>query len=185
MRELTTKLSGPRLFELDRFGDERGTFMEAWHDDRLRGAGHHRPLGPGQPLDLAPWCACAGFTSRWIRDRRSSSAWRWAAPSMWSSTSGALPADSGVGRLSSSCAEAPRVLYVPPGFAHGFCALEDDTHLLYKVSALLRSRPASVELAWDDPDVGVDVAGRATRCSPRGIGLLPALRELEASGDLP
>jgi len=43
-------------------------------------------------------------------------------------------------------------LYVPPGFAHGFCTLEPDTVVAYKVSA-----PFAPELdrclAWDDPDL--------------------------------
>lgn len=29
-----------------------------------------------------------------------------------------------------------KILWAPPGFAHGFLALEDDTHLLYKNTAL-------------------------------------------------
>ena len=45
-------------------------------------------------------------------------------------------------------------LYVPPGFAHGFCTLEPDTAVAYKVSA-----PFAPELdrclAWDDPDLGL------------------------------
>lgn len=51
--------------------------------------------------------------------------------------------------------ENHRTLWVPPGFAHGFCALEDGTDLLYKVT-----RPyapaAEGGLRYDDPGLGID-----------------------------
>ncbi len=52
-------------------------------------------------------------------------------------------------------AENGRMLYVPPGFAHGFCVLSEWADLLYKVSA-----PYSPEhesgIAWDDPAINVE-----------------------------
>jgi dTDP-4-dehydrorhamnose 3,5-epimerase len=55
-------------------------------------------------------------------------------------------------------------LYVPAGFAHGFCTLTENTEVLYKVSA--EYGPAEEGgLLWNDPDIGIAwpiSAGEAT-----------------------
>lgn len=45
-------------------------------------------------------------------------------------------------------------LWVPPGFAHGFCSLEPDTVICYKVTGYY-SAECDKGLAWDDPAIGV------------------------------
>jgi len=45
-----------------------------------------------------------------------------------------------------------RQLYVPKGFAHGFCTLTANAHVIYKVDALY-SREDDRGLAWNDEDV--------------------------------
>ncbi len=52
-------------------------------------------------------------------------------------------------------AESFRQLYVPIGFAHGFCVLSDVADVEYKCSAPY-DPPAERGLAWDDPDVGIE-----------------------------
>ncbi len=48
-----------------------------------------------------------------------------------------------------------RMLYVPPGFAHGFLTLEDETELYYQISKA--SHPASERgVRWDDPAFGIE-----------------------------
>jgi dTDP-4-dehydrorhamnose 3,5-epimerase len=46
-------------------------------------------------------------------------------------------------------------LYVPAGFAHGFCTLEPDTEVLYKVSEFY-SQPHDKGLLWCDPDLKIN-----------------------------
>ncbi len=51
--------------------------------------------------------------------------------------------------------ERMRVLYVPVGFAHGFCVLSEIADVLYKQTAYY---DPAVErgIAWDDPEIGIE-----------------------------
>jgi dTDP-4-dehydrorhamnose 3,5-epimerase len=51
-------------------------------------------------------------------------------------------------------AENFKQTFVPVGFAHGFCTLERDTQVLYKVSNY-HAHGHECGLAWDDPALGI------------------------------
>ena len=46
------------------------------------------------------------------------------------------------------------MLYIPPGFAHGFAALSEDVHLLYKCTHEYDPQ-ADAGIRWDDPEIAV------------------------------
>ena len=77
-------------------------------------------------------------------------------------------------------------LYVPAGFAHGFCVVEPDTEVLYKTSAYYAPE-TDHGLLWNDPALAIDwpVAPADVRLSARDhthpiLAALPAYFEWAA-----
>jgi len=68
---------------------------------------------------------------------------------------------------------------MPEGFAHGFCTLEDDTVVLYKVTRYY-STSHERGLRWNDPALGIDwgVSGSEALLNPRDHEF-PLLSELQ------
>ena len=46
-------------------------------------------------------------------------------------------------------------LWVPPGFLHGFCTLEDETEVYYKVTSYY-SPSHDAGVLWNDQDLGIN-----------------------------
>ncbi len=63
-------------------------------------------------------------------------------------------------------------VWIPKGFAHGFCTLEAGTEVLYKVSDYY-DRALDRGLRWNDPDLLIQwpVASSNAVLSPRDLGL--------------
>lgn len=54
-------------------------------------------------------------------------------------------------RLSEACGS---MLWIPPGFAHGFCVLTETADFLYKCTEFYAPEHER-SIRWDDPDIGI------------------------------
>ena len=137
-----------------RFPDDRGWFSEVYKDSDFSAAGIAGPflqdnhsvsaVGTVRGLHYQLPPHAQGKLVRVVRGR------------VWD-----VAVD--IRRASSTCgtwvgaelsAENGEMLWVPPGFAHGFVALEDDTHLTYKCTAEYH-KDSERAIRWDDPDLAI------------------------------
>jgi len=135
--------------------DERGFLLEVWREDDLRGAGinvrfvqenHTRSeaVGTVRGLHFQISSAAQAKLVRCVRGSILDVAVdiRRGSPSFGRHAALVLSADNW------------KQLYVPVGFAHGYCTLHPCSEVVYKVSAYYH--PASERgLAWDDPELGI------------------------------
>lgn len=153
MKFTETGLSGVILVEPRVHRDDRGFFLETWHRDRYREGGidaafvqdNHsrsvrntlRGLHAQQPNPQGKLVRCVEGEV-WdvaVDIRRGSSTFK-----QW------------VGVVLSE--ESFRQLWIPPGFAHGFCVLSDTAQIEYKCTAFY-SRDDELSIAWDDPELDI------------------------------
>lgn len=151
----TTELAGVIAISPARFSDSRGFFSETYNRTAFRQAGvtndfvqdNHslsRDQGTVRGLHFQIPPAAQAKLVRVLRgticdvavDLRRSSA------TFGQSVTAILSAENG------------RQLLVPAGFAHGFCTLEPDTEVFYKVDAPY-SREHERGVRWDDPALGI------------------------------
>lgn len=76
-----------------------------------------------------------------------------------------------------------RLLWVPPGFIHGFLSLEDNTHVLYKTTDYYHPE-CDAGIRWNDPDLDIpwplkDIGMESPLISPKDASL-PLLSDLES-----
>lgn len=69
------------------------------------------------------------------------------------------------------------MLYIPPGFAHGFVTLTDDVRLMYKCTAEYNPQ-ADTGIRWDDPEIAIAWPVVSPILSPKDRAL-PLLRAVE------
>lgn len=77
--------------------------------------------------------------------------------------------------------DSHRQLWVPPGFAHGFCVLSDEADVLYKCTDVYRPDDES-GVRWDDPDLGIEWPLDETPLLSAKDHALPLLADLAEAG---
>jgi dTDP-4-dehydrorhamnose 3,5-epimerase len=149
-----TSLPGVLLIEPKVFGDDRGFFMETYRTDEfrevgiadafvqdnhsrsargvLRGLHYQEPNAQGKLVR----CTRGAIFDVAVDIRRGSPSFgRWFGLELSDGNK--------------------RMLWIPPGFAHGFCALEDNSDLVYKCTSLYDAA-SDRSLLWNDPAIGIE-----------------------------
>jgi dTDP-4-dehydrorhamnose 3,5-epimerase len=173
-----TELQGVSLIEPDVFGDSRGFFLETWNRRRyaeaglnvefvqdnlsysqrgtLRGLHYQKPHTQGKLVTVLH-----GEVYDVVVDlRRDSPTFgRWIGIHL--------------------AAESRRQIYVPPGFAHGFCVTSEAALFAYKCTDYYAPQDEAT-IAWDDPDLAITWPVREPILSEkdrRGVRLKDVPRE--------
>jgi dTDP-4-dehydrorhamnose 3,5-epimerase len=154
LKKIATSLPGVFILEPRVFGDERGFFFESYNQQTLAEAGiagnfvqdnhscssrnvlrglHYQVQHSQGKLVRV---AVGEILDVAVDLRRSSAAFgRWEAV-----------------RLSG---ENKRMLWIPPGFAHGFRVLSEKAHVLYKATDFYAPEHERT-IAWNDPDLKIN-----------------------------
>jgi dTDP-4-dehydrorhamnose 3,5-epimerase len=156
MKVVPTPLPGVLIIEPKVFGDERGFFFESFnqrafdaavghhvdfvqdnHSRSMRGVlrGLHYQLAPHAQGKLVRVAQGSAFDVAVDVRRGSPTFGRWAGVTLDTNNQ--------------------RQLWIPPGFAHGFMALEDDTHFLYKTTDYY-AKDCERSIIWNDPAIGIE-----------------------------
>lgn len=154
MKVVETELPGVLIVEPDRFGDDRGYFQEIWHASRYRDAGIAGPFVQDN-LSLSRHGVLRGLHFQnpnaqgklvyVLRGEVFDVAVdvRAGSPTFGKWTGATLSGDNG------------RQLYVPAGFAHGFCVTGDHALFAYKCTDFYNPGTEGT-VRWDDPAIGID-----------------------------
>lgn len=149
-----TRLPEVKLIKPRRFGDARGYFLEAWNQQHyqqagiegpfvqdnlsfsrhgiLRGLHFQHPYAQGKLVQVLQGEV---FDVAVDIRRQSPRFGQW------------------VGVVLS--ADNQHQLYIPPGFAHGFCVTGESALFLYKCTEFYHPE-AEYSLRWNDPDIGIE-----------------------------
>jgi dTDP-4-dehydrorhamnose 3,5-epimerase len=178
MRVSRTELPGVLLIEPAVFADERGCFLETWSAARYRDAGiladfvqanqvrSRRGVLRGlhfqleRPQAKLVWAVSGEILDVAVDVRRGSETFgRWFGATL--------------------SGENHRQMFVPAGFAHGYCVLSESAEVVYLCSDYYW--PAGDRgVRWDDPAIGIAWPAGEKLLSPkdRALPLLAAAPEL-------
>ena len=127
-------------------------------------AGLDADVRAGQPFALAPRRAARPALPDRARAGQARARDRRARCSTSPSTCAAARRPSAAGSASTLSAENQRMLWIPPGFAHGFCVVSEFAEFLYKTTDYWYPEHERT-LLWNDPALAHRVAARRTRRS--------------------
>jgi dTDP-4-dehydrorhamnose 3,5-epimerase len=148
-----TSLAGVLLIEPTVFEDDRGYFMETYNAERFRENGIDAPfVQDNQSRSLRG-------VLRGLHFQEPNPQGKLVRCSLGALFDVAVDVRTGSPQFGKWVGvelsdENRHMLWVPTGFAHGFCALTEVADLAYKCTALYDAANDRV-VAWDDPDIGI------------------------------
>jgi dTDP-4-dehydrorhamnose 3,5-epimerase len=179
MNVISLSIPEVKILEPERFGDQRGFFSETYNRRTLAERGielefvqdNHslsRPKGTIRGLHYQSPPFAQAKLVRVVRGSILDVAvdLRQGSPTYGKHVAAAISA------------KAWNQILVPVGFAHGFCTLEADTEIIYKVTNYY-SREHDQGILWNDPELGIDwpVSKETSLVSPKDRRL-PRLSEI-------
>jgi dTDP-4-dehydrorhamnose 3,5-epimerase len=174
MEFIPTRLPEVILIKPKVFGDARGFFLESWQQHKFAEAGIHANFVQDNHSRSSQW------TLRGMHFQIQNTQGKLVRVTQGSVFDVAID----VRRSSPNFGKWVGVelddinhhmLWVPPGFAHGFLALSESVDFLYKVTDIYAPQHERT-IRWDDADVGIEW--------PLPSGVMPKLaaRDAQASG---
>lgn len=174
MKFIETEIRDIKIIQPDVYGDQRGFFLEYWHKEKFRQAGidaefvqdnhsascrntlrglHYQLVRPQGKLVRA----IAGEVYDVAVDIRKSSP----TFGQW------------VGEIIS--ADLKNMIWVPPGFAHGFLVTSEHAEIIYKCTDFYTPEHER-SILWNDPDLAISwplIADELPLLSEKDINGLP------------
>lgn len=154
MKIVTTSLEGVVVVEPVVHSDERGFFFESFHTTRYADAGIDSPLVQTN-------------VSRSARGVLRGLHYQWPNPQgklvtvlegdVYDVAVDIRPSSKTFGRWTAVMLTAAnkRQLWIPGGFAHGFCVVSETATFMYQCTSLY-DPTADAAIAWNDPDIAID-----------------------------
>ena len=154
MNIVETSLPGVLIFEPRVIGDARGFFVETFREEWLARAGiRHGFVQDNQSRSRRGVLRGLHYQTEQTQGKLV----RVGAGLVYDVAVDVRPGSPHFGRSFGAMLDdvSGRQMYIPPGFAHGFCVLSETADFVYKCSDYYH--PASDGgILWNDPDLGIE-----------------------------
>jgi len=175
MKVTQTKLPGVIVFEPDVFGDARGFFIETFSNNRYQDAGLKLPFVQDN-ISFSEKNVIRGLHFQNPHSQGK-------LVQVLSGRALDVAVDIRVGSPNfgqwfgeTLSAENHKQMYVPPGFAHGFCVISDTALFSYKCTDYY-SPATEGGIIWNDPDIGINWPASAPLVSKKDAAC-PRLKDI-------
>jgi len=165
MKVKETKLAGVLVLEPDVFSDERGFFLETWKSTRYENAGIRGPFVQDN-VSFSKKGVLRGLHFQYPQSQGK-------LVQVLSGQVVDVAVDIRVGSptfghwVSELISDVNRrQIYIPPGFAHGYCVISQTAIFSYKCTDFYNPETES-GIIWNDPDLHIDWSIKEPLLSPK------------------